>query len=118
MLAGRFFATRQGAWPARARRARCGSTETAAAGHTNPKRKRGTNANACGFGPLAGESRKSADAAGGDESRLAALFWPRPRRDRGRFWRARNAADAPGIARLARPRIHSPRLVAEGDAPA
>src|SRR5207253_1449299 len=45
--------------------------------------------------------RQSLDGASAGQSALAASFRQSHRSDRGRFWRARRAADASGTARLA-----------------
>src|SRR5205823_6142783 len=68
-------------------------------------------------GEMAGRFAQSIDGAGDDESLLAALLRPWLGGDGERFRHARDAADTPGIARLAGDRVHGPGLEHESDAP-
>src|SRR5689334_5158181 len=57
-------------------------------------------------GPLACFLQQSFDGAGNGQPSLGAIFWKRPRGDRGGFWDTRRASDPSAIARLAGRGIH------------
>src|SRR5262249_26286264 len=71
-----------------------------------------------GVRPLAYPAGQPADGAGGGQPRLEGALRRRYRADAGELRQDRDAADAPGIARLAGRGIRSAGLEPEGAAPA